>query len=189
MTVGGAAVHAPADGRPATLNVWKAAYGVRLVDEPYVPPAQTADDGAEHKTDKEEGAPPPEMSAMQEAKMGDYTVSLVHCVATGKKVAADGSIVLAPVPVARDEASGVVLNRPTVMLSHGDVLLTDLRSQVIAQGMKARYSAHTGYQQLVVNGKIVVRRDQKTGKIDIEGPLCEDFYKVRAVVHSQYVIL
>lgn len=50
-------------------------------------------------------------------------------------------------------------------------------------------SAHVGYSQLVVNGKIVVKKDQETGALDIEGPLCEDFYSVRSIVCGQYVTL
>lgn len=50
-------------------------------------------------------------------------------------------------------------------------------------------SALSGYSQLTVNGKIFVRKDNVTGKIDVEGPLCEDFYLVRSVVCGQYVTL
>ena len=51
------------------------------------------------------------------------------------------------------------------------------------------YSALSGYSQLIVNGKIYVRKDNVTGKLDIEGPLCEDFYNVRSVVTGQFVTL
>ena len=49
--------------------------------------------------------------------------------------------------------------------------------------------ALSGYSQLIVNGKIYVRKDNLTGKLNIEGPLCEDFYHVRSVVCGQYVTL
>jgi hypothetical protein len=55
--------------------------------------------------------------------------------------------------------------------------------------MKAVYSAHSGYSQLVVNGKIVVKKDQDGGRMHVEGPLCEDFYTVRSFVCGQYVNL
>jgi hypothetical protein len=74
-------------------------------------------------------------------------------------------------------------------VSDGEVLLTDLRAELIAQGMKAEYSAHSGYSQLVVNGKIVVKKDQDGGRMHVEGPLCEDFYTVRSFVCGQYVNL
>ena len=34
-----------------------------------------------------------------------------------------------------------------------------------------------------------MRKDNITGKLDIEGPLCEDFYNVRSVVTGQFVTL
>lgn len=55
--------------------------------------------------------------------------------------------------------------------------------------LRSVISAHAGYSQLVVNGKIIVKKDQETGKIDVEGPLCEDFFTVRSVVCGQYVTL
>jgi hypothetical protein len=42
---------------------------------------------------------------------------------------------------------------------------------------------------LVVNGKILVRKEQDSGRLDVEGPLCEDFYTVRSVMCGQYVTL
>merc|ERR1712038_209754 len=102
---------------------------------------------------------------------------------TGQRVAADGSMVLAPRRFPENK------QQSTVMLSDGDVLLTDLRSEIIAQGMKAEYSAHVGYAQLIINGKIVVRKDQASGEINVEGPLCEDFFRVRSVLCAQYVAL
>jgi len=75
-----------------------------------------------------------------------------------------------------------------MMISDGDVLLTDLRSEIIAQGMKAEYSTHDGFQQLVVSNRVILRRTLE-GKINVEGPLCEDFYAVRKIVCSHYVTL
>ena len=55
--------------------------------------------------------------------------------------------------------------------------------------MKADYSTRPGYAQLVVNGKVIVKKDQESGKIDIEGPLCESFCKIRSIVCGQFVTL
>jgi len=166
-------IYAPTDGETTELSVGHAAYAVRLIDTMYM----TAEEKEKHLADGEEI---PNIEPY-EAKVGDCSVSLLDSVATGQKVAADGSIVLAP----RGDAKQ---NRTNVMLSHGDVLLTDLRAEVIAQGMKAEYSAHAGYSQLVVNGRVVVRKEQG-GQINVEGPLCEDFFKVRSVVCGRYLVL
>jgi Cleavage and polyadenylation factor 2 C-terminal len=67
-----------------------------------------------------------------------------------------------------------------------------LRAELIALGMKAEYSAHTGYSQLVINSKIVLKKEQKqdgVGRMYIEGPLCEDFYTVRSIMCGQFVVL
>jgi len=174
------AVQTPSDGETAELDIGHAAYAVRLVDTPY----QT-------REEKESGEGPPPAVGNYEAKLGACTVSLLDSVATGQKVALDGSIVLAP----KSASSGDRDLPGRYYLSDGEVLLTDIRVELVASGMKAEYSAHAGFSQLVVNGKIVVRKpaaaaaNSGIAEIDIEGPLCEDFYKVREVVCGPFVTL
>ena len=165
------------DEETAELKVGHAAYSVRLIDTPYLT--------QEEREAREEDDEPPVPVDPFEARLGECTVSLFDSMATGRKVALDGSIVLAPRQVSRANEA----HQPNIFVSNGDVLLTDLRAELIAQGMKADYSARVGYSQLVVNGKVVVKKDQESGKIDVEGPLCEDFYTVRSVVCGQYVTL
>ncbi|KAL7541835.1 hypothetical protein ACHAXR_011246 [Thalassiosira sp. AJA248-18] len=173
---GGSLAHIPVDGETVQLTVGHAAYGVRLIDTPYL--TQTEKEEMELTGQEIEPVEP------HEAKIGDCTVSLVDYVATGKKWAVDGSIVLAP-----RQQKMMSLKQPSLMLSTREVLLTDLRAEVTALGMKAQYGALSGYSQLIVNGKIFVRKDNATGKLDVEGPLCDDFYTVRSVVCSQYVTI
>ncbi|KAL3822475.1 hypothetical protein ACHAXA_006903 [Cyclostephanos tholiformis] len=170
---GTSSAHVTKNGETVKLSVGHAAYKVRLVDTPYLT--------KEEKIDVAEK----EIETVQpyEAKIGDCTVSLVDFVATGKKWAVDGSIVLAP------RRHQDTLNQPSLMLSTKEVLLTDLRAEVTALGMKAEYGALSGYSQLVVNGKIIIRKDNATGKLHVEGPLCSDFYSVRSVVCGQYVTI
>lgn len=173
-------VFAPSDNETIELNVGHAAYSVRLIDTPYRN-QEERDAAAAAGEDLDEEALPESF----EAKMGECTVSLVENVATGQRVAADGSIVLAPSAALADGSR----HHPSVMISDGDVLLTDLRAELISQGMKADYSTRAGYAQLIVNEMIVVRKDQASGKIDVEGPLCQDFFSIRSVVCGQYVTL
>uniref|UniRef100_A0A7R9WTQ9 Cleavage and polyadenylation specificity factor 2 C-terminal domain-containing protein n=1 Tax=Craspedostauros australis TaxID=1486917 RepID=A0A7R9WTQ9_9STRA len=129
---------------------------------------------------EEEPAQPVEL---QEAKLGPCSVSYLDYIATGQRVALDGSIVLAPNKNAgRSDGNALYL-------SDGEILLTDLRSELIAQGMKAEYSTHPGYSQLLVNEVILVTKASDSGRINVEGPLCEDFYVVRGIVCNQYVVL
>ncbi len=163
--------HCPCDAETAELNVGHAAYSVRLIATPYRTP--------EDRIHEEE---PPEPVELHEAELGACTVSYLDYVATGQRVALDGSIVLAP----RKTKSS---NQSSIYLSDGEVLLTDLRTDLIAQGMKAEYSTHSGFARLVINGKVIVKKDKETGRIHVEGPLCEDFFTVRSVVCAQYVTL
>lgn len=113
-------VHTPSDFETVELDVGHAAYSVRLVATPY-----------RTREVKEQEEEPLEPVELYEAKLGACTVSLLDYVATGQKVALDGSIVLAP----RTSSS----SQPLIYLSDGEVLLTDLRTKLIAQGMKAEY--------------------------------------------------
>lgn len=117
-------VSAPTDGETVELNVGHAAYSVRIVETPYQRPDAISVDSE-----------PPMPRELLEAQLGECTVSRFDFVVTGKKVAVDGSMVLAP---RLDEV--VQKNRKkSIYLSSGDVLLTDLRAEIIAQGMKASY--------------------------------------------------
>ena len=169
FATGGRPVLTPSDGEKAELHVGHAAYAVRLIDTPYVSPEERV---------SLESAPEP--VELHEAKLGPCTVSKLDYVATGKKVAADGSIVLAP-------RSSMIDDVPSIHLSLGDVQLTELNAELVAQGMKVEYTSRQGIAQLVVNGHIVVKKVQNSALIDIEGPLCEDFWTVRQVVCSQFI--
>ena len=167
-------IFTPANGETVELAIGHAAYGVRLIDKPY----QTAEE-------KQAAELPVEPIEPYEAKIGACTVSLIDTVATGQKVALDGSTVLAPRrPLPTEDT-------PSVYLSDGEVLLSDLPAVFTALGMKAEFSTHMDYSQLVVNDKIIVRqkRQDDAGHISVEGPLCEDFYAVRSIVMGQYVSL
>lgn len=165
--------HTPRDGETAELKVGHAAYSVRLIDTP-------------HLVQTDANAERPKPVELHESRIGECYVSRFDFVATGKRVAADGSIVLAPPPAPEDLKCK---RYPSIFVSDGDVLLTDLRAEMTAQGMKAEYSTHTGYSKLVVNGKVVVTKDQESGKLAVEGPLCEDYFTVRSVVCGQFIIL
>ena len=113
-------VPTPTDMETIELNVGHAAYSVRLIDVPF-----------RSREEKDMEPTPPEPVELYETKLGACTVSVLDYVATGQKVALDGSVVLAP------KLSS--MTQPALYLSDGEVLLTDLRSELIAQGMKAEY--------------------------------------------------
>jgi len=155
----------PSDGEMAELSVGHAAYPVRLIDTPLVSNA-TKDE-----------SPPPPSTPLLEQPLGACTVSRFDFVGTGKKVAVEHSIVLAP-------SSGEARTKKAILVSDGDVLLTELRAELTAQGFKAEYSSG----KIMVNGKIMVVASEHN-RLQVEGPLCEDFYTVRSMVCGQFVTL
>jgi cleavage and polyadenylation specificity factor subunit 2 len=198
-------VMTPSDSETVELRVGHHAYPARLVATPF----RTKEERL-----TEEVVPDP--IELVETKIGSCTVSMLDFVMTGQKVALDGSIVIAPknksILSSSSASSSRQLSifeqenqRPPVYVSDGEVLLTDLRTELIVQhGMKAEYSAQSDYSQLIVNGRIIVKKwfdaatgsgtnssnnDKTPGEIDVEGPLCEDFFTVRSVVCNQYVTL
>jgi len=165
----GSKILVPSDGETINLEVGHAAFSARLIANPFVEQEETTSrDAIKHVE-------------IHETKLGACSVSMLEHVATGQKVAVDGSIVFAPL-VKRSTT-------PSIYISDGEVLLTDLRAEMIAKGMKAEYSTHGGFSQLVVNGKVVVKKEKESRKIGIEGPLCEDFFTVRNTVCGQYITL
>jgi hypothetical protein len=64
----------------------------------------------------------------------------------------------------------------------GDVKLSEVKQALTAVGVPSEFRGG----RLVVGGSLVVRRDGPEGQLLMEGPLCEDYFKVRDVVYSQY---
>mmetsp|Transcript_29475 Transcript_29475/g.43530 ORF Transcript_29475/g.43530 Transcript_29475/m.43530 type:complete len:1008 (+) Transcript_29475:75-3098(+) len=196
---------APSDGETAELSVGHAAYSVRLIDTPLATTTeQTTDEDDENKTKTittattRRSPTSSTSSLLLEQTLGACTVSRFDFVGTGKKVALEDSIVLAP-------SSGITGttttkqqqqqydNNKAILVSDGDVLLTELRAELTAQGFKAEYSSG----KIVVNGKIMVEKTTTKSSssssqqqlLQVEGPLCEDFFTVRSLVCGQFVTL
>lgn len=65
----------------------------------------------------------------------------------------------------------------------GDVRLSDLRLALGQAGIVAEFAAG----RLVCGaGRVTVRRADADGELLLEGPLSEDYYRVRDVVYRQY---
>jgi hypothetical protein len=160
-TTGSNSVLTPSNGEVAEISVGHAAFSARLVDMPF----------------EDRQADPIEYV---ETKLGDCSVGIINNVATGEMSAVDGSLVLAPT-TSRKKSS-------TIHLSDGEVLLPELRTELIATaGMKAEFKAGAGYSQLLVNNRILVRKEGP--RFLVEGPLCEDFYTVRSILAGQFLAL
>lgn len=152
VVMSGTAVHTPSDGETILVPVGHPAYAARIV----------------HPSDSTQA------ESSRGCNLGQCLIRRFDTLATGQKVAVDGSTVLSPLPLSE---SGQFF-----YLSDGEVFLLDLRSDLIASGMKAEYSSHAGHTKLVVNGKVVVKRYSESALIEVDGPICQDFFVVRSLV-------
>ena len=64
------------------------------------------------------------------------------------------------------------------------VKLKQLGTALKKAGLSTTFAAAT----LTVNGRIVVTKG-KDGKLNLTGPLCEDYFAVRSILYKQYVIV
>lgn len=74
--------------------------------------------------------------------------------------------------------------RPAVFVSFGDVRLQDLSTALKRAGFTTVLAAG----RLTANGEIIITRG-KDGKLNLEGPLGEDYFAVRSILYKQYTIV
>ena len=65
----------------------------------------------------------------------------------------------------------------------GDVRLSDLRLALGQAGISAEFASG---RLVCAAGRVTVRRADADGELLLEGPLSEDYYRVRDVVYRQY---
>ena len=68
-----------------------------------------------------------------------------------------------------------------VTLFAGNVRLSRLKQALADAGIAAQWQAGT-----LVCGKVIVKASPEDGEVHLEGPLAEDFFRVREIVHAQY---
>eukprot|EP00775_Hariotina_reticulata_P011969 gene11969-12112_t len=71
---------------------------------------------------------------------------------------------------------------------HGGIFIGNVKLSEVKQALAnvGTPSEFRGGGRLVVGGSLVVRRDGPEGQLLMEGPLCEDYFKVRDVVYKLY---
>ncbi|CAN8022745.1 unnamed protein product [Ixodes persulcatus] len=65
-----------------------------------------------------------------------------------------------------------------------ELKLSDFKQVLLRNGVQAEFSGGVLY----CNGIVAVRRNE-AGRINIEGCLCEDYFKVREILYKQYAII
>ena len=87
-----------------------------------------------------------------------------------------------PVPVLRPLEPDEMSNHVTIFVN--ELKLSDFKQVLVKHGIQAEF--HGGV--LYINDKVCVRRNE-AGRINLEGTICEDYFKVRKLLYGQYAII
>uniref|UniRef100_A0A2R5LLA6 Cleavage and polyadenylation specificity factor subunit 2 n=2 Tax=Ornithodoros turicata TaxID=34597 RepID=A0A2R5LLA6_9ACAR len=79
-------------------------------------------------------------------------------------------------------AANQVPTHSTIFIN--ELKLSDFKQVLLRNGIQAEFSGGVLY----CNNIVAVRRNE-TGRINIEGSLCEDYFKVRDILYKQYAII
>jgi len=124
-------------------------------------------------------------------KVGDYELAWVDGVQHIIKVANQTEPILEPLPRTMEVTDfGVtesmnVKAHPAVFV--GDVKLADFRQVLQKEGFQTEFKGGS----LICNGVVSLRKQEREGKskINIEGVLCEDYFRIRDLLYQQFKIL
>jgi len=122
--------------------------------------------------------------------VGDYEVSFLDAeVGGGDSAPLSGSMSVSTedVHVLRRRSDAGPRSHAPVLISLGDVLLTDetMQKELEDAGVTVEFRVDSEGARLTCNGKVVIRRTKDSG-ISLEGPLSDDYFKVRKVVYSRF---
>ncbi|MBN3325443.1 CPSF2 factor, partial [Atractosteus spatula] len=95
-----------------------------------------------------------------------------------KEISEDSDIIPTLEPLPSNEVPGhqaVFINEPR---------LSDFKQVLLREGIQAEFVGGV----LVCNNLVAVRRTE-TGRIGLEGCLCEDYYKIRELLYQQYAVV
>lgn len=75
---------------------------------------------------------------------------------------------------------------PSIII--GDVKLSELR-RLIALTLTSIKAEFTSSGDLICNGKVLVKKDQASGELYIEGPLCKEYYQIRNLFYKNVTMV
>ena len=75
---------------------------------------------------------------------------------------------------------------PTIVI--GDVKLSELRRSLSIHHSSIK-TEFTSTGDLICNGKILVKKDQSSGQIFLEGPLCKEYYQIRNLFYKNVTMV
>jgi cleavage and polyadenylation specificity factor subunit 2 len=68
----------------------------------------------------------------------------------------------------------------------GDIKLSELR-RLLSISHASIKSEFTSSGDLICNGKVLVKKDQSSGELYIEGPLCKEYYQIRNIFYKSVI--
>ena len=75
---------------------------------------------------------------------------------------------------------------PSVMI--GDVKLSELR-RLMAMTLSSIKAEFTTSGDLICNGKVLIKKDQSSGELCLEGPLCKEYYQIRNLFYKNVTMV
>ncbi|KAK9816483.1 hypothetical protein WJX72_000827 [[Myrmecia] bisecta] len=113
------------------------------------------------------------VSSIHMRAMGDYELSWLDGVVGATEAGLVPELKAADDSVNETTQGGIFV---------GDVRLSELKAALAEKGIAAEfYNA-----MLVCQGPVTIKRQAQDGELVLEGPLCEEYYKIREVVYGQY---
>lgn len=93
-----------------------------------------------------------------------------------------GSVNRENLPILRPLEQNEISNHATIFVN--ELKLSDFKQVLVKNGIQAEF--HGGV--LYINDKVCVRRNE-AGRINLEGTICKDYFKVRQLLYDQYAII
>ncbi|KAI8068327.1 beta-lactamase-like protein, partial [Gongronella butleri] len=130
------------------------------------------------------------VNSLHFSKLGDYELARVHGRIHFQEDSTTPSLDVMSPASDEDGASAPADARqqprqgePTIFV--GDIRLSEFKRVLQAEGVHAEFK---GEGMLVCNDQVIIRKTG-TGRLLIEGNLCDDYYRIRKLLYSQHAIL
>ena len=78
--------------------------------------------------------------------------------------------------------------QPCPLIVIGDVKLSELRRSLSLNHSSIK-TEFTSTGDLICNGKILVKKDQSSGQLFLEGPLCKEYYQIRNLFYKNVTMV
>ncbi|ORX43855.1 hypothetical protein DM01DRAFT_1349896 [Hesseltinella vesiculosa] len=126
------------------------------------------------------------VNSLHFSKLDDYELARVHGWIHFQEDSTTPSLDVALSTDDQPSSSALAVHErrePTIFF--GNILLSEFKRVLQNEGISAEFK---GEGMLVCNDQVIIRKTG-TGRLLIEGNLCQDYYKIRSLLYSQHAIL